>query len=668
MGMTLQKSSRENRYVTPRTYFGFLVKQNWPVLITNVIVLVLLNILPLYMFVGDGEILELSQVKQYLRMKEFTETMRAVNTIVGSLMAVVWGCGCMSYLNSKTNIHFYHSIPMTRTKLYVYESLTKFVCYVLPLAFSTLLSITILGIRVAWDWWIVGIQLSGFVYSVAYFFLYFCIMVFAASFTGTAFSRILSAGLVVFLPSAIIACLAVIFSYRAVYSSYDWALEVAAKILMPVRTVIVVIGEDVNVALELLIAVVFGLVLWLIGACIYKFRKSELSGTPVISKAAAGVIKYTCMFCASVVGGMFFEAIASGTGWFICGALTGALLSLMLINTILTKSAKQMFRGLPGFGAFCAAFVAVFVLFGIDLVGFDRYVPAPAFVKYVSVSVDDVTVHIEEKDDVKRLTEAARAYIKANPKRETAPDSLFLVEKADISRDYKGSELTFPETQVLEQVDYVTRRQHPVYLRFVTKLGFVYEKTIRIYPAYTGDEGVELLSAIADSKEFAEAYFGGVPSDVLVHVTRDNQVNYEQIRAWNENGYPERLAAMRQEFNGMKYFQRGTFMTMSCRGADDSQWYATYTFPVYEPTESEWREFLGDIEYIYVLNNDTGEMTKFEDKESIRTICESTSFLRWNAGFTLLDPTYSVSLFYKDDVCAERSGAFVRGMVPDFIK
>ena len=393
-----------------------------------------------------------------------------------------------------------------------------------------------------------------------------------------------------------------------------------------------------------------------------------MSGTPVISKAAAGVIKYTCMFCASVVGGMFFEAIASGTGWFICGALTGALLSMMLINTILTKSAKQMFRGLPGFGAFCAVFVAVFILFGIDLAGFDRYVPAPAFVKYVTVSVDDVTVHIEEKDDVKRLTEAARAYIKANPKRETAPDALFLAEKADISRDYKGSELTFPETQVLEQVDYVTRRQHPVNLRFVTKLGFIYEKTIRIYPAYTGDEGVELLSAIADSKEFIDAYFGGVPSDVLVHVTMDNQVNYEQIDARNVKGYPERLAAMRQEYNGMEYFQRGTFLTMSCRGADDSQWYATYIFPVYEPTESEWRTFLSDIEYVYVLNNETGEMAKFEDAQSIRTICESTSFLRWNAGFTLLDPTYSVSIFYKDDVCAERSGAFVRGLVPDIIK
>ena len=666
--MTSQRSLRENRYITPRSYFAFLLKQNWPVLITNVIILILLNIIPLYMFIGDGEILELSEIKQILRMTEFAEAMRAVNTIVGSLMAVVWGCGCMSYLNSKSNVHFYHSIPMTRTKLYIYESLVKFVSYVMPLALATLLSIFIMGARVMWDWWVVGIQLSGFVYAVAYFFLYYCIMVFAASFTGTVFSRILNAGLVVFLPSAILACLAVIFSYRAVYSSYDWALEVAGRILFPVRTVITVVGEDVNVSLELLLAVVIGLVLWFIGALIYKFRKSELSGTPVISKVAAGVIKYTCMFCASVVGGMFFEAIARGTGWFICGALTGALLAMMLINTILTKSAKQMFRGLPGFGAFCAAFVAVFILFGIDLAGFDRYVPAPSFVNYVHVSMDDVSLFVEDDEDVKRLTNAVREYIKENPQPETSPDSLFLAEKAEISRKYKGSELTYPETLALEQVDYVTRRQHPVNLRFVTKFGFIYEKTIRIYPAYTEDEGVELLSAIADSKNFANAYFGGVPSGVSVHVTMDNQVNYEQIRSWNEKGYPERLAAIRQQFNGMRYFQRGTFLTMSCRGAEDNEWYATYVYPVFEPTESEWREFLNDIEYVYVVNNDTGEIMKFDDAESIRTICESTSFLRWNAGFTLLEPTYSVSLFYEDDVCAERSGAFVRGMVPDIIQ
>lgn len=666
--MTSQRSLRENRYITPRTYFGFLVKQNWPVMVTNLIILVLLNIIPLYMFVGDGDILTLSDVKLAQRMTDFAQDMRIVNVIVGSIMAVIWGCGCMSYINSKSNVHFYHSIPLTRTKLYVYESLTKFVCYLIPFAFSTLLSIIIMGVRVMWDWWVVGVQLSGFVYTVAYFVLYYCIVVFAASFTGTTFSRILNAGLVVFLPSGILMCLFVIFNYSSLYSNYDLFLETAINILLPVRTVLVTLDEYTNVAQELLLAVVVGIVLWLLGALIYKFRKSELSGTPVISKVAAGVIKYTCMFCASVVGGMFFEAIASGTGWFICGALIGALLSFMLVNTILTKSAKQMFRGLPGFGVFCAAFLSVFLLVGIDLVGMDRYVPPTSFVKYIHVSVDDVELDVRDRTDVERLTNAVDTYIDAYPSQEHLPDRVYLAEMREEVYKHQGTELTYPKTQVLETVDYVTRRQHPVNIRFVTKFGFVYDKTIRIYPAYTGDEGAEILESIAEAEGFVEAYFGRTASNVPVRVSRDNELTGNTMRSWEENGYPERLLAMQQEYNGFAYFQRGTFVTMTCTAVRDDREYPIVTYPVYSPTDAEWRELLKPVAYAYILNNMTGELVKVEDSDRIREICKSTSFLRWNAGFTLLDPTYTVTLFDKDEnIVAKRSGAFVRGMVPDFI-
>jgi hypothetical protein len=497
--------------------------------------------------------------------------------------------------------------------------------------------------------------------------LYFGIVVFAASFTGTVFSRILNAGLIVFLPSAVIACLVVIWSHGAVYSVYDWALDVAVKILLPIRTILVAFGEELYVPRELLLAVVIGLGLWGLGALIYRFRKSELSGTPVISKAAAAVIKYLCMFCASVVGGIFFEAIAGGDGWFFCGALIGALLCMMFINTILTKSAKLMFRGLSGFGVFCVAFVAVYVLFGMDVIGVDGYVPSASSIKYISVSVDDVSLHVDEREDVKRLSEAVRDYIKENPRVESSHSIASATEIIENNVKYGSTEYTDTQLQVMRQVDYVTRRQHPVHVRFVTKLGFIYEKSIRIYPAYTEEEGVELLTAIADSKQFADAYFDRTPSDVSVSITRENQIDNKELRSWKERGYPERLGAMRAEFNGMDYFQRGTFVTMTCRGENGDEWYPSVTYPVYRPLESEWRDLLKSIEYVYVLNNETGEMTKYEDVESIRIICESTSFLRWNAGFTLIDPTYSVSVFYENDVCAERSGAFVRGLVPDFI-
>ena len=661
--MTSTTSSPKRRNASSRSYFAFLLKQNWPVLITNAVILVLLNVITLYMDITETEAMFSTRESMIRSMQEFARVMRAINILVSSCLAVVWGCGCMSYLNSKTNIQFYHSIPKTRISLYISESLAKFLCYLIPMCLSVGLSVIIMGIHREWNLSVIGIQLSGLICSVIYFLLYFCIMVFAASFTGTAFARIMNAGLVVFLPSAIVLCLTYIWSYNAVYSVHTWATDLALKIFLPARTLMVAVEESPNVLGELILALIVGLVFWALGLVIYRFRKSELSGTPVISKVASAVIKYACMFCGAVVGGIFFEAIAGGDGWFICGALIGALLCMMLINTILTKSAKQMFRGLPGFGAFCGVFLAVFVLFGVDLVGMDGYVPHAAGIKYITVTTGDTTFRMEDREDIENLSDAVREYIDANPERERyrSVSAIEIIEKERIeSTTYEVDEMVCSYKSVSNSFCYMN-------IRFVTRLGFIYEKSITIYPAYTGEEGAKLLTALADAEEFADAYFDLVPSDVNVRITSVNHIRNDQMDVWNEKGYPERLRAMRAGYNGMDYFQRGTFLSLSCRGAQDDQWYPTYVYPVYDITDNEWRALVNTISYIYVMNNETGEITKYEDADSIRAICESTYFAQGSTVFTLLDSYYGVYVYFADGQPAASTGAFVRGLVPDFI-
>lgn len=661
--MTSTTSSPKRRNASSRSYFAFLLKQNWPVLITNAVILVLLNVITLYMDITETEAMFSTRESMIRSMQEFARVMRAINILVSSCLAVVWGCGCMSYLNSKTNIQFYHSIPKTRISLYISESLAKFLCYLIPMCLSVGLSVIIMGIHREWNLSVIGIQLSGLICSVIYFLLYFCIMVFAASFTGTAFARIMNAGLVVFLPSAIVLCLTYIWSYNAVYSVHTWATELALKIFLPARTLMVAVEESPNVLGELILALVVGLAFWVLGLLIYRFRKSELSGTPVISKVASAVIKYACMFCGAVVGGIFFEAIAGGDGWFICGALIGALLCMMLINTILTKSAKQMFRGLPGFGAFCGVFLAVFVLFGVDLVGMDGYVPHAAGIKYITVTTGDTTFRMEDREDIENLSDAVREYIDANPERERyrSVSAIEIIENERIeSTTYEVDEMVYSYKSVSNSFCYMN-------IRFVTRLGFIYEKSITIYPAYTGEEGAKLLTALADAEEFADAYFDLVPSDVNVRITSVNHIRNDQMDVWNEKGYPERLRAMRAGYNGMDYFQRGTFLSLSCRGAQDDQWYPTYVYPVYDITDNEWRALVNTISYIYVMNNETGEITKYEDADSIRAICESTYFAQGSTVFTLLDSYYGVYVYFADGQSAASTGAFVRGLVPDFI-
>ena len=204
-------------------------------------------------------------------------------------------------------------------------------------------------------------------------------------------------------------------------------------------------------------------------------------------------------------------------------------------------------------------------------------------------------------------------------------------------------------------------------IRFVTRLGFIYEKSLSLYSASTGEEGVKLITALTEAEEFADAYFARVPSDVNVRITSVNHIRDDQMDVWNERSYPERLSAMRAGYNGMAYFQRGTFLSLSCRVARDDRWYATNVYPVYDVTDSEWTTLVNTISYIHVIDTESGEITKYEDTDSIRAICESTFFAQSSEVFTLLEPRYGVYVYFRDGQPSDITGAFVRGLVPDFI-
>ena len=176
-----------------------------------------------------------------------------------------------------------------------------------------------------------------------------------------------------------------------------------------------------------------------------------------------------------------------------------------------------------------------------------------------------------------------------------------------------------------------------------------------------------MISAIADAKEFADAYFDRVPSDVNVRITSVNNIRDDQIESWSEKGYPERLAAMRAGYNGMAYFQRGTFLSLSCRVAREDQWYATNVYPIYDVTDSEWITLVNTIAYIGIIDTEIGEITTYTDADSIRAICESACFAQGGSAFTLLDSRYGVYVYFRDGQLSDITGAFVRGLVPDFI-
>ena len=486
--MTLQNSSAER---SPRAgYFFFLLRQNWPAIVTNAIVFLMLNVVFLAMMYAvmlPESFREWSAAtagEHIARdVKSTLDGMTVANTVIASLLAVLWGGTALSYLNNKVGVNFYHALPRRREILYLEEAAVKFICLAVPLLVSCLIAIPVTGAMVGK--WASGyavqlLRCAGF--GTLYFALYFSIMLFAASFTGTGFARILTAGYTVFMPSGVLGCIILVLSMNANHRSYEGLYDLALKILLPYRTIFTVteldekLGDPLSDTVrEIVLTIGLTAVFLAVGLLIYRRRKSELSGTPVLLPVASGIIKYTGIFCAAVLMGTIFKLL---DGWFLLGAAIGALLALMVINTILTKSAKQMFTGWKGFLIFIAVFAAFYLVFGLDLVGLDTHVPSSALIRGGQVSVDGTSY--------KMTNEEADRFAK---------DLEICLKKAE------GE-----ETDVREYYYYPTEEENRIWTYIDLDCG-LFEAGYRLSVDPTDEAGAALIRDILYLEDFERAYF-----------------------------------------------------------------------------------------------------------------------------------------------------------------
>ncbi len=698
--MTLQKSSRNGAHNAPLSYFAFLLKQNWPAFVTNLIILLLVNVVILSMALSNDGAFYREQTYNVLLVNAigYAEGYRVANIVIGALLAVLWGSGTMTYVNSKVSVHFYHSIPLTRGTLYVSEILVKVICYALPAFVTSGLSVCVIGMTVdVWHPAVTGILLSGGLYAILYFVFYLSIMLFAASFTGNAFSRLMTAGLVVFMPSALILFWTTILQYNSVYTSYDSLFSFAAELLTPVRIIASFTNEGaffseetvtyISRGWETVGTIIATLLFFLAGYLIYRKRRSEQSGLPVLSKIASALIKYTCMFCAAAAFGYIFELFGDGAVSYGIGSVIGALLAMMLINVILTKSAKQIFAGLRGLGIFCTAFIVVFILFGVDVVGLDRHIPQASMIRELTMNIDgEVEFVVENEEDEKFYTDMIREYLKGNNDSDYPYESVASAEitTQENAYPYPGS-MSKEETEAylrdVKQELLFSERSMYIRLDYKPYFGLPVHKSINI----NRDGFEEFLERIVASDNFAELYFPDVTEDVAYYesarldVQNNNTVEIGEAEAWRI------LNSIRNSFNGKEYFQRSTAVSFYLRATYDeplrngrsTQHTATVRLPYYGADKKYTDLSVQRLSAVYVLDRETMELKRYSSKAEIEAIYNSVCLVnssRYNSIFTDTDSRYTAALVSVDEEKYEYGistftvAHFLSGQVPDFVK
>ncbi len=665
------KSSGKN------TFFRFMLRRDWTAFAANAIIFILINCF----FFAMGLNSELARalvtprnanVVNSFPQPDLFEGFRYADVIVSSFLAVIWGSISMNYLNNHVASNFYHSVPRKRTELFFESVVTKFITFAVPLFISLILQIVICLVMAGTGGFGVALRIIGstFFWSLLYFLLFFSIMIFSAVITGTAFARLMTAGMIVALPALVVACVYLLLDINSTFASYEWLTNIAAELVLPARALRILMPQADPLGsylFEIILTLLLTSAFFGIGVFLYQKRASEKSETPILYSIVADIIKYVCMFCAAVLLGSISRSMFDTRFSFLIGGLFGAILCMIVLNSIMQKSLAKMFVGIRGLAVFCVIFAALFIVFGVDVFGLDRYVPSDSSILSMTATCGNLSVKIDEKEDIARLEKEVRAYLKnADPKK-------------NVGYAYSMETVNEIDEELLRQAYFLTAERDYLEISIKTRFGIPVEK--RIYAGFHRGDGLGMLDAVVLSKGFADAYFGKVEDMPREITSYDTELFYDDYGPIGKVSivrpadiFDEQRALLERDPLG--YFRYPCVSQLGFKYYSKEDQSTRWRHIWIMETDSSFADLaLPSVEYaqIYRITESEGKDLsasfvgqKIRDKNQIRDLLMHCVTEHGASPFTHVDKDYGFILTFTNG--QSLTCGFLEGQVPAFVK
>lgn len=328
------------------------------------------------------------------------------------VLAAVCGVALFSYLHTRQKVDFYHSLPISRTRLFANNFLTGAICtlstYIVMLAIA-LACVFAMGCGEAVDLGAIG---GAALSNVIIFLLLYALAALTAIVCGNTVIALLLLAWVLFSPMLIYVLKAAVMNHF--FSTYMPAddMGVALK-LSPVfqyfgidgtmymsGSYLLGIGGQTRPATGLLIGyLIAAAVVIALAVFLFRIRKSERAGTALAFTPAKLPIKVYMCLVMGVAFGIVFNFIAGGF-WFWPGLVIGAVLFHWIVEIIYAFDFHAIFH--KPLQLLCILIVLLAVMLGMrfDVIGYDSWLPDRD--KLTAVSLNDYS-----QADAGMLTDAA---------------------------------------------------------------------------------------------------------------------------------------------------------------------------------------------------------------------------------------------------------------------
>ncbi len=469
-------------------FFKFSAKQFWTTIFLFTIILFFILPVPVLMIISGSAPLSASDIED-LRAgfaSDWPVVIRYFTVIAMSAFAVVLSCSRFKYLKNKVSVDFYHSLPIKRGRLFLTQLAISALSLVIPYLFNVLFTLTVFAsnglVTGTLILNILAVTVDTFVYAI----FFYALSTLIGMVSGMTSVQLTLTWVAVFIVPA---TYALTVGFLSLFSEHMWVdfylhADVFEKMTPAFRFVI---NPDVLSIWEILGLLLISAAM-LVGAyAIYMYRKSERSGTPIVFTPLGEVIKYIIVFVGTLCGGLLFYGIMGDLFWMVFGMICGAVLTFMLTNTILNKTAKAMFKGWKGLCIYGGVAAIAFIILSTNAFGINDHIPAPALTSKVSVNFDNDggTMVFRDKEVIEALH-----YIYKNGQTFDEAFSYSYSGSIDIIDRYEYDKVFVTDYTAVRMV-------------FYPKFGLPYAKYI---PIYNKADFVEQFKTILNSEEFAEQY------------------------------------------------------------------------------------------------------------------------------------------------------------------
>lgn len=201
--------------------------------------------------------------------------------------------------------------------------------------------------------------------------------------------------------------LLILISYNLQYFLFGFSAEYILQNKLDFISPLVVAAQINYYSLstiQLVLYIGLIIVLYFTALFLYKKRNVESVSHALVFPILKPFFKYGVTFCMMLLGGLYFGEMQGDRTWVMIGYIFGAILGYLIAEMVLQKSWRITVH-LKGFILYCAAIICLVVLLKMDLMFFEKKMPAMNEIESVHFSEGYYGYYLEEDQEQYSLKE-----------------------------------------------------------------------------------------------------------------------------------------------------------------------------------------------------------------------------------------------------------------------